>query len=61
MVFHILLGMCCRESNTLCSYLRSSPVARTNYREYGQVISNENVVSAESINSSKIITVTWEA
>lgn len=62
MVSHILLGKCCRESNTLCFYLCSSPVARSNYKEYGQAISNEHVVSGESINSSKIVsTVTWEA
>ena len=55
MVFHILLGTCCRESNTLCFYLHSSSVAMSNYREYGQAISNEHVVSGESINSSKIV------
>lgn len=55
---HTWLATCGRESNTSCFYLQSSP----NDKEFGHTISNEQLVSGESINSNKIIsTVTWEA
>lgn len=44
-----------------CFYLHSNPAVWSNYREYGQALSNEHEVSGESINSSKITsTVTQE-